>query len=110
MYEGQIMMSAFDRVENIVGKGENAGYHNVFKSLLSKLPDKFGIVWQRVWEGRLEGTEKKKKWDWEKELQKSNPKLTKEHDSLEECEKKRDLDLYSTVIYKNFFVLSYKNW
>ena len=37
----QMMISVFDGVENIVGKGENAGYqhflvtHNVFKRLLS---------------------------------------------------------------------------
>ena len=31
----QIMISVSDRVENIVGKGENAGYHNVFKRILS---------------------------------------------------------------------------
>ena len=30
------MISVFDRVENIVGNGENAGYHNVFKKLLSQ--------------------------------------------------------------------------
>ena len=30
----KMMISLFDRVENIVGKGENAGYHIVFQSLL----------------------------------------------------------------------------
>ena len=33
-----MIFSVFDRVENIVGKGENAGFsfsHNVFKRLLS---------------------------------------------------------------------------
>ena len=31
----QIMISVFDWVENIVGKEENAGFHNVFKRPLS---------------------------------------------------------------------------
>ena len=30
------MIFVFDRVENIVGKGENAGYHNVFKRLFTQ--------------------------------------------------------------------------
>ena len=29
----ELMISVFDRVENIIGKGENAGYH-VYRSLL----------------------------------------------------------------------------
>ena len=32
----QKLIFALERVENIVGKGENAGYHNVFKRLLSQ--------------------------------------------------------------------------
>ena len=30
------MISVFDRVGNIVGKGENAGYHSVSKSFFSR--------------------------------------------------------------------------
>ena len=30
----EMMISPIDRVESIVGKGENAGNHSVFKSLL----------------------------------------------------------------------------
>ena len=48
-----MIISVFDRKENIVGKGENAGYQhfrlfqNVFKcSVLGSL--KLGIVWKRV--------------------------------------------------------------
>ena len=33
-YIAQMMISVLDMKENIVGKGENAGYHNVFKRLL----------------------------------------------------------------------------
>ena len=29
-------ISVFDRIKNIVGKGENAGYLNVFKMILPK--------------------------------------------------------------------------
>ena len=32
----KIMISVYDWVENIVGKEENAGYHNVFKRFLSE--------------------------------------------------------------------------
>ena len=45
----QLMSPVFDRVENIVGKGENAGYQhfllfpNVFKSLLSQGRYKSGL-------------------------------------------------------------------
>ena len=31
------MISIFDRVENIVGKGEKASYHNVFKDLFLRV-------------------------------------------------------------------------
>ena len=36
---------ALGRVEKIVGKGENAGYYNLFKRLLSKSSLKVRIVW-----------------------------------------------------------------
>ena len=49
--EAQMMISVFDRVENIVGKGENAGYqhfllfpHNVFERILSRGSLKVWIV------------------------------------------------------------------
>ena len=32
----KMVIFVFDRVENIVGKGENAGNHNVFKGLLTQ--------------------------------------------------------------------------
>ena len=47
----KMMIFVLDRVENIVGKGENAGYqhfsfsHNVFKRLLSWGSLKVGIAW-----------------------------------------------------------------
>ena len=43
--EAQMMISVLDNVENIVGKGENAGYQQCFQkaSFLGSL--KVGIVW-----------------------------------------------------------------
>ena len=35
----------FDRAENILGKGENAGSHNVFKRPFPQVCKKVGIVW-----------------------------------------------------------------
>ena len=46
------MISTFDRVENIVGKGENAGifsfFHNVSKWRLSQSRYKFGLCGKKV--------------------------------------------------------------
>ena len=49
------MISVFDTVENIVGKGENADYqhflhfsHNVFKRLVLQTSKKQELVWKRV--------------------------------------------------------------
>ena len=36
-------ISLFGRVENIVGKGETAGYHNVFKRPLSQTGPKVSL-------------------------------------------------------------------
>ena len=50
----QMIISVFDRVENIVGRGENAGYHHflLFPQCFQKAsyPDgsKGVIVWERV--------------------------------------------------------------
>ena len=50
----KIIISFFDRVENIAGKGENAGYHHflLFPQCFQKAPSsgllKFGIVRQRL--------------------------------------------------------------
>ena len=50
----QMMIPVFDRVENIVGKGENAGYQHflLFLQCFQKATFsgwlKFRIVWQRV--------------------------------------------------------------
>ena len=48
----EIMISAYDRMKNIVGKGENAGYqhfllfpHNVFQKVSFPGSLKDGIVW-----------------------------------------------------------------
>ena len=49
-----VIVSAFDRVENIVGKGENAGHQHFllfqqyFRKASSKGSLKVGIVWYRV--------------------------------------------------------------
>ena len=37
------MISVFDRVENFVGKGENAGYHDNIKSFLFPGPENLGL-------------------------------------------------------------------
>ena len=46
----KMMISVFDRVGNILGKGENAGNQNVPKmfSKASSMSLKVGIVWERV--------------------------------------------------------------
>ena len=50
----KIMISVFNRVENIVGKGENAGYQHflLFPQCFHKASSpgslKVGIVWKRV--------------------------------------------------------------
>ena len=36
LYVAQVMIYVFDRLKNIMGKRENAGYQNVFKSSLSQ--------------------------------------------------------------------------
>ena len=41
-----MIISVFDGVENIVGKGENAGYHNVLKRLLSQTRQKLSLCAQ----------------------------------------------------------------
>ena len=43
MTEVQILL--FGRVKNIVGKGENAGYYNVFRRGSFSRSFKVGIVW-----------------------------------------------------------------
>ena len=56
----QMMISVFDRVENIVGKGENAGYQHflLFPQCFQKASFsgllKVEIVWQRI--ERVENT------------------------------------------------------
>ena len=51
MNEAQMMISVFDRVENIVGKGENAGYQHFLLSPQCFQKDPFlwslkaGVVW-----------------------------------------------------------------
>ena len=50
----KMKISVFDRVENIVGKGENAGYQHFllfpqcFQKVFSSELLKLSIVWQRV--------------------------------------------------------------
>ena len=51
IYVAKMMISVFDRVENIVGKGENAGYQHflLFATMFSKtLPFKVIKTWDCV--------------------------------------------------------------